>query len=81
MVFFFVSVAFERKLDEVNALIGATVYSVGHVVFFKRDRNLLNLIIIPVSIILTLLLIGITFFLRHLRFVNSKYSIDLFFSI
>ncbi len=63
-------VAIERKLDEVNAVLGAHVYIVDKVQLYKRDRNLLNLIIIPVSVLLILLLVGITFFLRRLRFVD-----------
>lgn len=68
--FCFFLVAIERHIEEVSAVTGgATVYRVGNVQFFKRDRNKLNLIIIPISVGLTLLLIGITFFLRHLRFI------------
>lgn len=65
-------VAFERHVHELNAVIAATIYRIDDVQFYKRNRNLLNLIIIPVSVGLTLLLIGITFFLRRLRYAQKR---------
>jgi hypothetical protein len=66
-------------MDAVNAVTGASVYKVGHVQVFKRDRNMLNLIIIPVSVLLIIILIIVTFVLRSVRFVNL--FIDFFFFI
>jgi len=73
----FFLVAIERNMDAVNAVTGASVYKVGHVQVFKRDRNMLNLIIIPISILLIIILIIVTFVLRSVRFVNL--FIDFFF--
>lgn len=66
----FFSVAIERKLAEANDAVDAHIFKVGHVQLFQRNRNLLNFIIIPISVGLTLLLIVITFVLRRLRFVH-----------
>ena len=60
-------VAIERKIDEVNAVMSGTVYKVGHVQIYKRHRNTLNLIIIPIALVFILVLLGITLFLRRLR--------------
>lgn len=69
--------AIERLYPKANDAVDATIYKVGNVQLFRRNRNLLNFIIIPVSVGLTLLLIVITFFLRRLRFVyTNESSID-----
>lgn len=61
------TVAIERHIDEVNNLIGHRVYTVGHVQFYTHTRNLLNLIIIPISIGIIVLLFVLTFVLRAIR--------------
>ncbi|CAF1246903.1 unnamed protein product [Rotaria sordida] len=61
------TVAIERNVDAVEEVTSGTIYRVGNVQFYKRDRNKLNLIIIPISIGLTVLLFVITFVLRRLR--------------
>ncbi|CAF2375206.1 unnamed protein product [Rotaria sp. Silwood2] len=66
------TVAIERHVDEVQAVIAATVYRVGNVQFYKRNRNKLNLIIIPISVVLTIVLFIVTFFLRRLRRAQKR---------
>ncbi|CAF1210726.1 unnamed protein product [Adineta ricciae] len=66
------TVAIERHVDEVSAATGATLYKVGNVQFFKRDRNKLNLIIIPISLGLVTLLFVLTFILRQLRYKQKR---------
>ncbi|CAF1147277.1 unnamed protein product [Adineta ricciae] len=59
-----------RRLDEVNRAVHAHVYRIGNVKIYKRNRNKLNLIIIPSSIGFIALLFVLTFFLRRMR--NSQ---------
>ncbi|UJR35565.1 hypothetical protein I4U23_028318 [Adineta vaga] len=59
-----------RRLDVVNSAIHAHVYRIGNVKIYKRNRNKLNLIIIPTSIGFVTLLFVLTFFLRRMR--NSQ---------
>ena len=66
--------AIERLYAEANSAVAATIYKVGNVQLFQRNRNLLNFIIIPVSVGLTLLLVIVTFFLRRLRFVTMNHQ-------
>ncbi|CAF0890416.1 unnamed protein product [Rotaria sp. Silwood1] len=66
------TVAIERHVDEVQAVTSGTVYRVGNVQFYKRDRNKLNLIIIPISVALTILLFVVTFVLRRLRRAQKR---------
>ncbi|CAF0720642.1 unnamed protein product [Rotaria sordida] len=56
-----------RRKDEVNAAIGALVFRIGNVKLYERNRNKLNLIIIPVSIGFVVFLFVLTFFLRRMR--------------
>lgn len=63
-------VAIERRIAEVNAAAGAVVFRVGDVQFYKRNRNELNLIIIPIAVGFILFLFILTFVLRRLRFVH-----------
>ncbi|CAF0873549.1 unnamed protein product [Rotaria sp. Silwood1] len=56
-----------RRKDEVNAVIGAIVFRIGNVKLYERNRNKLNLIIIPVSIGFVTFLFVLTFFLRRMR--------------
>jgi len=56
-----------QKKDAVNAAIHGHVFSSGNVRFYERDRNKLNLIIIPASVGFVTLLFILTFFLRRMR--------------
>lgn len=69
------AVAIERNIDAVNAATGATVYRVGHVQFYRRDRNKLNFIIIPISVAIVVFLFVLTFVLRRLRFVGHALDV------
>jgi hypothetical protein len=69
-IYFFL-VAIERKINEVNKVLGGVIFKVGNVQLYKRNRNKLNLIIIPISIAIVVFLTIITFVLRKLRFVKS----------
>ena len=66
-------VAIERRLEDVTAVVGAPLYSVGNVQLYKRGRNLLNFIIIPISVAFTILLFVLTFVLRRVRSVSLLY--------
>ena len=59
--------AIERNVAEVNKAVAASIYQDGHVPLYKRD-NLLNWIIIPISIGVVVFLFVLTFVLRHIRF-------------
>lgn len=59
-----------RKKDEVNAATSQTVFRIGNVQLYQRNRTKLNLIIIPSSIGFILFLAGMTFFLRRMRFIK-----------
>lgn len=61
------TVAIERNIDEVNNLIGHRVYTVGNAQFYTHKRSLRNLIIIPISIGLIVVLFVLTFVLRAIR--------------
>lgn len=63
----FLSDAIIQRLDEVNRAVHAHVYRIGNVKIYKRNRNKLNLIIIPSSIGFIALLFVLTFFLRRMR--------------
>ncbi|CAF1334313.1 unnamed protein product [Adineta steineri] len=56
-----------RRKDEVNAAINAHVFRIGNVQIYARNRNKLNLIIIPASIGFVTFLFVLTFFLRRMR--------------
>ncbi|CAF1386438.1 unnamed protein product [Adineta steineri] len=67
-----ITVAIERHMDEVNEAAAATVYRVGNVQLFKRNRNKLNFIIIPISVGIVILLIVLTFVLRKIRDAQKR---------
>ncbi|UJR10397.1 hypothetical protein I4U23_014600 [Adineta vaga] len=66
------TVAIERHIDDVNVATTATIYSIGNVQLFKRNRNKLNFIIIPIAVGLTIFLFVLTFVLRQLRNKQKK---------
>jgi len=59
-----------RRKDEVNAATSQVVFRIGNVKLYERNRNKLNMIIIPASIGFIIFLAGLTFFLRRMRFVK-----------
>ncbi|CAF4043590.1 unnamed protein product [Rotaria sp. Silwood2] len=66
-----------RRKDEVNAVISATVFRIGNVKLYERNRNKLNLIIIPVSIAFVAFLFVLTFCLRQMRAKQKRNHIIL----
>jgi hypothetical protein len=64
-----------RMKKEVSDATGLTFFRIGNVQLYERDRNKLNLIIIPVSIGFIVFLAVLTFCLRRMRFVKSPISI------
>lgn len=67
--FLFLQVAMEREIDDIQKVIGAKVYKIGHIQIYQRDRNFLNFIIIPISVGFVVFLFILTFVLRLIRFV------------
>ncbi len=62
-----------RRKDEVNVATSKIVFRIGNVQLYARNRNKLNLIIIPASIGFIIFLIVLTFSLRRMRFVKLFY--------
>jgi hypothetical protein len=83
MLYFQYVEAIIRRKDEVGAAVRAVVFSIGNVQLYQRNRNKLNLIIIPVSIGFVVFLFVLTYFLRRMRFVKSFIfsSIAYFFNL
>jgi hypothetical protein len=59
-----------RLKKEVSEATGLVFFRIGNVQLYARDRNKLNLIIIPVSVGFIIFLIVLTFCLRRMRFVK-----------